>query len=81
MKIGPVFRKIIYSSGFLAAIPAIVLLIFIHPLGSKYVLSVESDGVHNWQYLYDDLNSDSISEAVYTSKGIPYFFVGVKDYN
>ena len=79
MKIGPILKKIIYSSAFLAIIPAILIMFFLSPVGSKYSLSVEPGEFHDGQYMYSDLNSDSISELVYTGKGIPYFYVGVRD--
>jgi hypothetical protein len=79
MNIGSVLKKIIYSSGFLAIIPTIVIMFFLSPVGSRYTLSVEPGDTHAGQYLYTDLNSDSISELVYTGKGIPYFYVGVRD--
>lgn len=81
MKGDPIFKKIIYSSGFLAIIPAIVVSFFLLPVGSKYTLSIEPALKFSGQYLYADLNSDSISESVYTGKGTPYFFICAKDYN
>jgi two-component sensor histidine kinase len=79
--VGQLLKKIIYSSGFLAAIPAILIMVFLHPFVSKYTLSVEPEGAHVGQFWYSDLNTDSVSETVYTAKGIPYFYVGVRDYN
>jgi two-component sensor histidine kinase len=81
MKASPVLRKIIYSSGFLAAIPSIIIMVFLHPLASKYTLFIVPEGIHSGQQWFSDLNSDSISETVYTAKGLPYFFIGVRDYN
>jgi hypothetical protein len=81
MKGDPIFKKIIYSSGFLAFIPALVVSLFLLPLGSKYTLLNEPALKFNGQYLYADLNSDSISESVYTENGTPYFFICAKDYN
>ena len=81
MKGGSVFKKIIYSSIFLAAIPAILVVLFLPTLGSKYRLSIEKNDKHFGQYLFSDLNSDSISELVYTGKGVPYYFVGVRDFD
>lgn len=78
---GPVLKKIVYSSGFLAVLPAILIMVFLHPLLSKYTLLVESEGTHSGQIWYSDLNSDSISETIYTGKGLPYYFIGVRDYN
>jgi hypothetical protein len=79
MNIDPILKKIIYSSAFLAAIPTIIIMFFLSPVGSRYTLSVEPGDLHIGQYMYSDLNSDSISELVYTGKGIPYFYVAVKD--
>jgi two-component sensor histidine kinase len=76
-----ILKKIIYSSGFLAIVPAILILMFLHPLGTKYSLSVTSEGTHTGQYTYSDLNGDTISEAVYLGKGIPYYYISVKDNN
>src|SRR5665647_1639577 len=81
MKGDPIFKKIIYSSGFLAIIPAIVVSFFLLPVGSKYTLSIEPTAKFTGQFAYTDLNSDSISESVYTGKGTPYFFICAKDYN
>jgi len=81
MKGGSVFKKIIYSSVFLAVIPAVLVVLFLPTLGSKYKLSIEKNDKHFGQYLFSDLNSDSISELVYTGKGVPYYYVGVRDYN
>jgi Histidine kinase len=81
MNTGSVFKKIIYSSGFLAILPAIIVMFFLSPMSSKYTLSVEPSENYKDQYLYTDLNSDSISESVYTGKGIPYFYIGARDQN
>jgi hypothetical protein len=68
-------KKIIYSTWFLAGIPAIILMLFLPHLGSKYKLLVEPAGKHFGQYCYSDLNSDGISELIYTGKGDPFFFI------
>ncbi|HEX7493546.1 MAG TPA: histidine kinase [Bacteroidales bacterium] len=81
MKGDPIFKKIIYSSMFLAIIPAIVVSFFLLPIGSKYTLSIEPAGKFSGQFIYTDLNSDSISESVFTGKGTPYFYICAKDYN
>src|SRR5450759_4264190 len=81
MNTGYVFKKIIYSYGFMAIIPAIIVMFFLSPMSSKYTLSVEPSENFKGQYLYTDLNSDSISESVYTGKGIPYFYIGARDQN
>ena len=81
MKGDPIFKKIIYSSGFLAIIPAIVVSFFLLPVGSKYILSIEPTAKFTGQFVYTDLNSDSISESVFIGKGVPYFFICARDYN
>jgi two-component sensor histidine kinase len=81
MKGVAVLKKIIYSSGFLALIPAVIIILVIHPVGSRYTLLVEPGGIHEGQYIYEDINSDSVSEVVYSGKGIPYYFIGVKDFD
>jgi Histidine kinase len=81
MKGDPIFKKIIYSSGFLAIIPAIVVSFFLLPVGSKYILSIEPTAKFTGQFVYTDLNSDSISESVFIGKGAPYFFICARNYN
>jgi hypothetical protein len=79
MKGGTLLKKIIYSSGFLALAPAIIIAFFIPSIGSRFTLLVEPSEKHTGQYLYTDLNSDSISEIVYTAKGLPFFYIGIRD--
>lgn len=81
MKGDSVFKKIIYSSGFQAAVPAVLIMLFLNLKVSKYTLSIEPGGTIPGQSLYSDINSDSISESIYTGKGIPYYFIGVKNYD
>lgn len=81
MKGDSILKKIIFSSGFLAFIPALLIMFFLHPLSSKYSLSVEPTEKHIGQFIYSDLNSDSISEIVYSGKGLPYYFIGIRDIN
>ncbi len=81
MKGGSLLKKIIYSSGFLAGIPALLIMLFIHPFGSAYNIVIESNGKHPGQFVYSDLNSDSVSQTVYTGKGLPYFYVSVKEHD
>jgi Histidine kinase len=76
---GSLLKKIIYSSWFLAGIPAILILLFLHPIGSKYTLSVEPADKFAGQFVYADLNSDSISEIVHSEKGLPFFFIAARD--
>jgi hypothetical protein len=75
MKGNTLLNKIIYSTWFLAAIPAISLMLFLPQLGSKYKLLVENGENHEGQYGYTDLNSDGISEIVYSRKETPINYI------
>jgi two-component sensor histidine kinase len=79
MKDDSLLKKIIYSSAFLAVIPAILIMLFLHPMVSKYTLTTEPAGELLGRTKYSDLNSDSVSEEVYSVKGNPYFYIGVRD--
>ncbi len=81
MKGGSLLKKIIYSSWFLAGLPAILIIVFLPSLGLKYKLSIESGGKLPLQLTYEDMNSDGISELIYSGKGLPYYFIAVKDYD
>ena len=74
-----IFKKIIYSSVFLAGIPAILIILFLPPFGSKSRLQVEPVDKASSINVYADLNSDTISEVVRSGKGIPYFHILVLD--
>ena len=75
------FKKIVFSSVFLALFPAIVFLFLLPPLGSKYTVSIEPVGKIQGQLDYSDLNSDSVSERINENKGLPYYFVLASDHN
>jgi two-component sensor histidine kinase len=75
------YKKILYSSAFLAIVPSLIILLFLPPLGTKYKLQVEPVGKNYANHIYYDLNSDSISEVVYLGKGIPYFHIMIEDNN
>ncbi len=76
---GKIIKKIVYSSLFLAGIPAILIMIFLPPLSSKYKLDIESAGNDAGRYGYSDLNYDSISEKILVDKGNPLFYIVVRD--
>ena len=73
------YRNILYSSAFLAIFPAFIIILFLPPLGTKYKLEVEPVGKSYVNHIYCDLNSDSISEVVFSGKGIPYFYILIED--
>jgi two-component sensor histidine kinase len=79
MKIGHLLKKIIYSSFFLAGFPAIIIIFFLPPLATKSRLIVEPVEKNLSINVFEDLNSDSISEIVRTGKAIPYYFILVLD--
>lgn len=79
MKSGSLLKKIIYSSWFLAVIPAILIILTLPPLGSRYKLLVEEVDKSFIFDFYTDLNSDSISEIVRQGRGIPYYYFVVLD--
>jgi len=84
MKTSPFLRKVLYSSWFLASIPAVLLTLLLHPIGSRYDLEIDSAGKKAGNTIYADLNSDSISEMILAGQGIsPYYFITVRnlDYN
>ena len=81
MKGAAIFKKILFSSWFLAGIPAILIMVFLPPSGSEYKLSIEPVSKLPIQLIYADMNSEGISEMVYSAKGIPYFHITVKDYD
>jgi two-component sensor histidine kinase len=81
MKERPLFKKIIYSSCFLAVIPAFLIMFFLPPLGSKYKLIVEDVDKQFLSNVYTDLNSDSVSEMVCLVKGVPYYNILVSNNN
>jgi hypothetical protein len=81
MKLGRLTKKIIYSSWFLAAIPAIIVMFFLPHLTSRNKIIIEDMGSNGGQALYDDLNSDSVPELIDAGKGTPYYYIIVMDAN
>ena len=75
MKGDSILKKIIYSSFFLAAVPAILVMFFLPSMGSKSRLLVEQVDKISSINVYSDLNSDSSSEVVRSGKGNPYFHI------
>jgi hypothetical protein len=81
MKVKSHLRRIIYSAWFLASVPALILILLLPPLGSKYKLIIEEIGKLYSTDIYCDLNNDGITEAVRSGKGYPYYFVLIMDNN
>jgi two-component sensor histidine kinase len=79
MKVPLILRRILISSWFLAAIPAVFILIFLPPLSTKYTLNPEPvpDGYSS--IVFKDLNSDNITEVIMTGKGVPYYHYIIMD--
>jgi hypothetical protein len=74
-------KKIIYSSWFLAWIPAMVVFMIIPQFNSKYTLSVEAADFPAGNKVFSDLNSDTISALLFCGKGTPFYFISVRDNN
>jgi sensor histidine kinase YesM len=77
MKKDSIFRKLVVTSWFQAALPSLIIILFLPSLGSRYNLVVESAEQTGDQLIYSDLNSDNISEKLMQGKGVPYYFVSV----
>jgi hypothetical protein len=77
--VGSFIKRVIYSSFFLAGIPTILIILFLPPLGTKSRLEVEPVNKASSMNVYEDLNSDTISEIIYRGKGIPYYYIIIKD--
>lgn len=74
-----ILRKISGSPWALAAIPAIVIFLFLTTVQSKYRIIAEPSGVQMANTVFEDLNSDRITEMVRSGKGIPYYHVIVQN--
>jgi two-component sensor histidine kinase len=81
MNRGSLLKKVLYSPWFLAVIPAVIIMLFLPPVGLRNTLIVEEKGSHLNKDVYSDLNSDSITEIVRTGKGYPYHHILIFDNN
>lgn len=79
MKIRFILKKIVISSWFLAAIPALFIIIFLPPLSTKYSLEVAPVQKDYSNTVYEDLNSDNLTELIRTGKGVPYYHLIIQD--
>lgn len=79
MKSGQFLKKILYSSVFLAGIPALLLIVLLHPLGAKYSVSVNNIAYFDGQIAYSDLNGDSLTEIVEAYQSIPFYSISAFD--
>lgn len=77
---GQVFKKMIFSSWFLAAVPAIIILLILPGFGSRYKIVIEPQGSLTGQSVHEDLNSDSVTEYIRSGKGTPYYYIIVFDF-
>jgi two-component sensor histidine kinase len=81
MSWGGLFKKVFYSPWLLAALPAIVIMTLLSPVGLRYTLEVEERGMSYNKDVYADLNSDSITEIIRMGKGDPYYHILIFDNN
>jgi len=79
MKFPAGLRKTFFSTWFLALVPALIIFIFLKPAGTRYILSVETRGSYKYEFCYADLDSDSVSEFINISIGIPFWNVLVRN--
>ena len=79
MKDASVLRKVLFSTWFLAGIPALLVFMLIPPLGSKYKVDIQPGQKFPGQSFFADLNSDSISEEIRVGKGVPLYHIIVLD--
>jgi two-component sensor histidine kinase len=76
-----VVKQVLLSTWFQAAIPALVIILFLPALGSRYTLDIETAGEEYNERIYSDLNSDTIPEMIFSGKGNPYYYIMVTDDN
>lgn len=81
MRRGALFKKLVYSPWLLAALPAVVIMLFLPPLGLHYTLNIEEKGKLFSNETYVDLNADSVTEIVRLGKGFPYYHLLILDNN
>lgn len=75
MKGGPWYRKIIYSSLFLALFPAAIIMLFVKPYGYRFDTVYEINKSIPVQVIYSDLDSDNVSERIAALPGDSYFSI------
>ncbi len=79
MKVKRLIRKIIVSSWFLAGIPAVIVIMLLPSIGSKYKLISGPLPRNSGRNILADLNGDSIPEIMQYGRGNPYYFITVKN--
>lgn len=75
MNTSGMIRKLFGSSWFLAVIPATIIFFFLPPLQTGYKIVAEPHGMQLANTVFEDLNSDTVTEMVRSGKGIPYHHV------
>lgn len=75
------FKKILSSSWFLALGPAVIIAYLMPPLGSRYKLDIKLSKNNLLQEIHADLNSDTITESISLGKGLPFYYISVRDNN
>jgi two-component sensor histidine kinase len=79
MKGAATLKKIAFSSWFLASIPTIIIFLFLPHVGSKFSLVSETALNFGSDIIFEDLNSDSISETVQIGKSQPFYYVAFRN--
>lgn len=70
-------RSLISSPWLLAVLPTVIVILLLPSLGSRYRLIVEDLTKASSNFVFYDLNSDSITELMNSGKGLPHSFVSV----
>ncbi|MBK7713418.1 MAG: hypothetical protein IPJ37_22665 [Bacteroidales bacterium] len=76
---GPLIKKLLYSSWFLAALPATIIFLLLPPIGSQYKIEIKDGLKNDGAFIYSDLNTDSISELIVPVKSGPYFSLMIRN--
>ncbi|MBI5009990.1 MAG: histidine kinase, partial [Bacteroidia bacterium] len=79
MKTEKRLKTFVSSPWLLAIIPSILIILLLPVQGTKYKIEVEDWTKGSANYVFCDLNSDSITELMNSGKGLPHSFVSVMD--
>lgn len=73
------FKRIVSSSWFLALVPAVIIMAFIRPHGTRYQLEFTQSRNLPFQTMYADLDSDSISERLVSHKYLAGYYISAQN--
>jgi hypothetical protein len=79
MKSMSFLKTAFFSTWFQALVPAVLLMLLLPPLSSKYKFLMSKSGKGKNADFYIDLNSDSTTEIIRPGKGEPYYYLLILD--